>query len=327
MPTKIVLEAPPGIESYASQGYDEGLIKKRIYIFPTRHGILFMLMLTVMLLGSINYTNSMAYILTFLLSSLFLISMIHTYLNLRGIIIHSCYMDEVYAGEIANIRLYIDNRFGNQRIAVSFENKKDKDSDKNSPLIVRGTFDIKADELHLYTLNAKTFQRGIFELSPIKISTTFPLGLFQAWSNIIIEDKFTVYPAPDGNLPIPVFSHDDKDDQAGTRAGIDDYAGYKAYHPGDSFREIDWKAYAREQGLLIKKFTGSGSEKIILRWDDFPSSRDIEKCLSQFCKWIVDAEAHDTPYGLELPEKIIMPSLGKKHMQACLQALARYGYK
>ncbi|MEE8234535.1 MAG: hypothetical protein V3R41_07625, partial [Gammaproteobacteria bacterium] len=49
--------------------------RQRVYIMPTRHGAVFGLMLFAMALGAINYNNSMAYILTFLLSSLSLVTL------------------------------------------------------------------------------------------------------------------------------------------------------------------------------------------------------------------------------------------------------------
>ena len=61
--------------------------RQRLYIFPTRHGLVYAVMLAVMLLGAINYTNNMAYMLTFMLGSLFMVCMLHTYRNLRGLIV------------------------------------------------------------------------------------------------------------------------------------------------------------------------------------------------------------------------------------------------
>ena len=42
------------------------LDRKRIYILPTRRGLLFAVFLLVMLLGSINYALSLGFVLTFL---------------------------------------------------------------------------------------------------------------------------------------------------------------------------------------------------------------------------------------------------------------------
>lgn len=50
------------------------------HILPTRHGILFV----TLLLGSINYNNSLGYAFTFLLGGVGLVSILHAYRNLAG---------------------------------------------------------------------------------------------------------------------------------------------------------------------------------------------------------------------------------------------------
>src|SRR3546814_17338047 len=59
--------------------------RNRVYIVPTRFGYVFALMLLVMLLGAMNYSNSMAFMLTFLLEGLGLTCMQHTHANLHNL--------------------------------------------------------------------------------------------------------------------------------------------------------------------------------------------------------------------------------------------------
>lgn len=65
------------------------LDQKRIFIFPSRVGFFFGLTLVLMLLLSINYQNNMGYAVTFLLATLFVIAVLHTYANLSGLTIHA----------------------------------------------------------------------------------------------------------------------------------------------------------------------------------------------------------------------------------------------
>ena len=46
------------------------LAQRRVYILPSKMGIYFSAMMLVMLLGAVNYNNSLAYALTFLLASI-----------------------------------------------------------------------------------------------------------------------------------------------------------------------------------------------------------------------------------------------------------------
>src|SRR5688572_3992958 len=73
--------------------------RQRIYIVPTRFGYLFGLMLFVMLLGSMNYSNSMGFSLTFLLTGLGLVCMHHTHRNMVNLIVRSGRHAAVFAGQ------------------------------------------------------------------------------------------------------------------------------------------------------------------------------------------------------------------------------------
>ena len=61
------------------------LHNRRLYILPTRFGYIYAVMQFVLLLAAINYTNSMTYVLTFLLTSLGIISLWQTHKNLLGL--------------------------------------------------------------------------------------------------------------------------------------------------------------------------------------------------------------------------------------------------
>ena len=52
--------------------------RQKIYILPTRQGVVFAVMTFVLLLGSMNYSNSLGFALTFLLAGLGLVGMHHT---------------------------------------------------------------------------------------------------------------------------------------------------------------------------------------------------------------------------------------------------------
>src|SRR5258708_7607992 len=59
--------------------------RRRVYIVPTRFGYGFGFLMLVMLMGAMNYSNSMAFALTFLLTGLGLIAMHQTHGNLVNI--------------------------------------------------------------------------------------------------------------------------------------------------------------------------------------------------------------------------------------------------
>src|SRR6185436_15782766 len=65
--------------------------------------------LLIMLVGSINYVLSLGFMLTFLLAGLALAGMVHTVRNLARLVIVTCRVEPVFAGESAQFRLYLEN--------------------------------------------------------------------------------------------------------------------------------------------------------------------------------------------------------------------------
>ena len=298
------------------------LQRQRVYIFLTQQGILYSVVLFVVLLGAINYTNSMAYVLTFTLGSLFVTGILHTYRNLRGLILNLNNAKPVFAGEIARFPLLIDNRDGPSRIGIDIFLRPRK---KNNPEEFCLSFDIDMGKLKTVSIDVSAKKRGYMFLDKLRITSCYPLGLFRAWSYIESNCSALVYPKPAGDprLPLPADAH--PDEQTGLRRGTDDFTGFQPYRPGDSIRNIDWKIFAREQGLMIKRFSGSGTQKLVLHWDQTTHLNDTEKRLSQLSLWIIEADKLGILYGLVTPYAKLDISQGPGHKEACLAALATHG--
>ncbi|MDX8399594.1 MAG: DUF58 domain-containing protein, partial [Gallionellaceae bacterium] len=74
------------------------LNQRRIFIIPTRQGIGFVVVLLLMLVGDINYSLSLGYVLTFLLGTTALMTMLHTFRNMAQLEIRAGRCDAVFAG-------------------------------------------------------------------------------------------------------------------------------------------------------------------------------------------------------------------------------------
>ena len=308
-------------------------IQQRIYIMPTRYGAIFGLMLITMTLGAINYNNSMAYILTFLLSSLSFVTLLHTCRNLAGLLANQAPVAPVFSGETAKFPLILDNRNSQLRISISFlKSKKQlrlitdvfKSTTEEYPTT---SCNVSADKFNHVELPVKSEHRGLLYADRIKVFSTFPLGLFKAWSYIHLKQPCIIYPRPEGQDFFPPLKPSDSANIQGISPGTDDFIGFRNYHAGDSIKDIAWKAYAQQKGLFIKKFSGSGADKIHLSWTDVSTLANTEARLSQLCHWIIKAESLSLQYSLELPGVSIDTGHGNKQMHQCLSALALYDIK
>jgi len=322
----VVLERLPTDPSGRTGILSNQTKRQRVYIFPTLQGWLYAVMLVVMLLGAINYNNSMAYILCFLLTSLGLVCMINTYRNLVGLILTSTTPKPIFAEQQALFPIQLDNRLGMARFSIqieSYETLKKLFRKRKQHNIV--SVSVKAGKPSTSYYPVTTSQRGILEMERLKLSTNFPLGLFSAWAYFKPEFYCLVYPTPKGNKQLPQNVLQEENVDYGIQSGTDDFSGFRKYRSGDPVNSIAWKAFAREQGLLVKQFSGNGSQTLILSWDAVLNINDVESRLSQLCYWILLAEKSSIHYGLEIPGTKIEPDLGTHHKERCLEALARYG--
>lgn len=292
------------------------LRRSRIYILPTRHGFLFLLVLAGMLLGSVNYNNNLGFLLTFLLGSMAFVSILHTHKNLLGIEIRSATPQPVFAGERAICGLRV-GAGDHPRPAVDFAFAGEPA--EHRALSVRRDNRIE--------MGMATSRRGVLRSGPMVIATRYPLGLFRAWSRFDAGVEWTVYPAPIAGPD--AFREADSGPSAhasGESAvrGVEDFHGLKHYQPGDLPQHIAWKSYSKGQGLLTKVFSGLAGSTVILDWD-LVREEDVEQKLSRLSGLVLRVSGSDLKYGLTIPGKTIEPDKGDVHKHECLKALALFG--
>ncbi len=289
------------------------VIHKRLFILPTARGLGFLLLLLLMLLGAINYNNSLAYAFCFLLSGLGLVSLYHTYRNLAGLEVRCIRSRNAFAGEAARFELVLSNSRHFARYAMGIG----KDTEHLQFVSVPA-----GQTAHLW-VPRETRQRGKCHLGTLTLETRFPLGLFRAWSRLHLEQHAWVYPSPAREHRVHSQSLRHLSEEGDQGRGSDDFRGFRPYHPGDSLHHVNWKAVAREQGWMIKEF---GGDRVEERWFDWAQLPDLgpEDCLSQLCRWVVDADRQQEHYGLRLPDQELGPAQGPAFRDRCLRALAAF---
>ncbi len=288
------------------------LVQRRIFILPTRAGLLFAGVLVLMLTGSINYTLSLGFVLTFLLASVGMTAMLHTFRNLAGLRITPAKTAPVFAGETAHFAFALNNPTRTGRHSVGLTRDK-RDAD---------IVEVPAGSVGIAIAGVPAERRGWLRPGRLTLYTRFPVGLFYAWSYIDLDTRCIVYPCPaPPGLPLPAL-HPTGAEGTGQGQGHDDFSGLRQYHPGDSPRHIAWKAAARGQGLMTKQFTGRATAELWLTPGLLPDRLDLEEKLSRLTRWVLDAHAAGIAYGLKLPGVTINLGGGEAHRDRCLEALA-----
>lgn len=290
------------------------LVQRRIYILPTRQGLLFAGVLLILLTGSINYALGLGFVLTFLLFALSMNAMIHTFRNLANLRVTAGRAEPVFAGDTAHFAVHLDNPAETERYALGLTH------DGTNVAFV----DVPARSSARAMVAVAAPRRGILRPGRLTLFTRYPLGLYRAWSYLDLEMQCMVYPRPAfPALPLPPAT---ASSGAGAESGRgqEDFAGLRQYHIGDSPRHIAWKAAARDQGLLTKQFSGNAETQLWLDWTHLPGQMAVEERLSHLASWVLDTHAAGIAYGLRLPGKTVDLAAGAAQRDACLEALALY---
>ncbi len=287
------------------------LNQRRIFILPTQRGLGFGLLILLLALIAFVYNNNLAYMLAFLLGSIFFITILHTYKSLAGLTVQEGQATEVFAGEAAGFGVHIDNPTSVERQNIQLKLKAAEN------------FHLKANSKAHLILYDLTQKRGWHPAGTVTISSTYPLGFFRAWSPIRFNAKAIVYPKPaNQEIPFPEIGTT-KNQQGQFKKGGDEFYGLQSYQAGDPIKHLHWKAYAKGLGLFSKQYGGESSAEIWLDYSHAPG-QSLEERLSNLCRWVVDAEQLGVTYGFIIPGLQIEPGNGPAHYRKCLEALALF---
>ncbi len=306
---------------------DVTLDRRRVFILPTRAGLVFCFMAVVVWFGSLNFNLQLGYLLAFLVLSIALVGMHQTHRNLAHLVVREQRAASVHAGEIADFEFVIDNPTGEPRYAIKFafvlpRRRRPRAAERPG----QGVWvDVAASSSVRASIGLPTRRRGRRSCPRVRISTRFPFGLWEAWAYASPRMTTIVYAAPETDAPpIPPGSGGDRDIANGIIAGNDDFAGVRPYRPGDPLKAIAWRLAAHSDELSVKLFESSAGEETLLDFDALPASLPLERRISRLTRWVLDAEASGVRYSLSLPGSHITTATGPAQRARCLEALALF---
>ena len=287
---------------------------RRVYILPTRAGFAYALLLLVMLVASLNYANSVALMLTFVLGGLALIAMHLCHRNLVGLTLREIATVDAFAGEHGQVQLTVENTADTPRIGI----------EASTASTARVTRDVRAAGSARIDLALPLERRGRVSIDRIRLSTAFPFGLFRSWTYVHLRVDVLAWPVPRGRREPPAETATGGDAPAVHRAGDEEWFGLREFRHGDSPRQVAWPAYARGRGLLVKIYQSPAAHHRTFDLAHVPGA-DLEARLEQLSAWIEAAHARGERYGLVIGAITIPPDTGSRHRELCLRELALVG--
>lgn len=289
---------------------DVELQSRRIYILPTRAGVIFAIIALVMMLGAMNYNNNLGFALTFLLAAVGIVSIHHCHHNLNLLRISALGAEPVFAGESWQFRFSLQNSRSHPRwqLRLSWDGQGEE-----------ACTDLEDGRQVVLKLPLAATHRGLLPVPRLRVATCYPLGLLEAWSWLNLDLNGLAYPPPAGyarGQATAERSHSGLD-----ATGEDDYAGMRPWRAGDSPRRMAWKALARTGQQLVHEYRGGAGAPVWIDWESETGS-DIEERIARLARRVVDAHAMSAVYGLRIPGVTIPLDRGSEQRHRCLRALA-----
>ncbi len=292
--------------------------KPRIFILPTGFGALYLTGALAMILIGSAYQNNLVNMLAFFMLSLVFVAMIQTNNNLKNISVVSLNCEGGFSGREFLATTVIANNAKVPRFNLESRLRKMKPVsvyESPSTLAELGTLRLRAAY--------PAVKRGRHQLHSVRVSSIFPLGLFEAWMWLNASSTYCVYPEPKGTRTPPFHSMNEQSLRTSLIGG-DDFHQHRRYQNGDSQHHIDWKAVARGRPKLVKEFNDGATPQVsIFDWQDL-DGLPTEERLSQLAKWIEEARARKASFALRLPQTTIPAGSDLQHVTRCLEALADF---
>lgn len=302
---------------------------RNVYIFFSREGMLFAVLLVITFIAGINYGNNLVLGLCFYLVSVWLISFHVTFAHISGLQVRLLEVTMTEAGTPAWVTLQLKSESRQPRRQLLFEfeqvaDKKDKSgTNRQSSILVTS---LQSEQT--IRLPVQTYNRGPLELPRLIIKTVYPLGIMRAWSYVYFARKTWVYPKPeafDWQVQYSVASSEDLPTGGQYRQGQDDFERLDNYVEGESLARVSWGHVARGQGMFTKHFADPVGHEQTLDYADMPGAHHEQK-LAQLAHGALTLGQLGVPFQMRLPNDTPTSAAvgdGETFAQACLLRLAK----
>ncbi len=296
------------------------LNQRRLFIFPSKQGLAFLLVFLLVLVAAINYQNNLIYAMAFFLASLFNTAILFTFNNLSGLNLsikksHNNFVGEHIAFDIALSSS--SSKKTHHRLHLHF---KEQDEVSEVSLVSNQKSN---NQSNLARVVCRASERGYFQAPRLCVESFYPLGIIRCWTWIDLSQTALVYPKPIETQHATWLSDSEEGDVHSHMQG-DDFHGLKKYEYGDSLTQAYWPSLAKGQKLQNKEFNSFVADD---HWLDYAQldSGNIEQTLSKLCFLALELDAQGQLYGLRMPDKVIPLGSGANHLKDVLSTLALFG--
>ncbi|MFZ4566259.1 MAG: hypothetical protein ACOYMY_07325 [Prochlorococcaceae cyanobacterium] len=277
---------------------------RNVYVFPSRFGWCWLLVCLLLLVLAFNSGAAAPLLLAGLCLGLFLLALLLTPLNLRGLQLRAGEPVPGFADGLLHYPLL--SRSHRRHGAVSLRTLREP-----FPAQPRRV-DIVPGEGRL-SLVWRPQGRGLRHPGPIVVESWAPLGLFRCWGVWRPPVEQLVYPAPRPG-PVRLWCPPRADRDEGG-----DWWDLTAHRPEEGLARVAWGVLARGGGWQRRRFAGEGRG---VQWLLPDPALPREQALEALTAAVLHADRTGVAYGLRLDGVDEPPGSGRLHRDRCLAALA-----
>ncbi len=246
--------------------------------------------------------------------------------------------EKVFAGEFVHVKVTIQNL---SRVNFDFLEVYDA---------VPSTFEVVVGENFILTeLPARgtisfsyvirVSMRGVYKIGPTKVILYDRLGFYTEEDVREFYTEILVYPSYEDIRRMEALS---KKRQIGKQFGShktkekgtgDDFHSLRRYYPGDEFKKIDWKAFARKNELMVREYEAEKNIRIMVFLDHsgsmgggMPNNTKLDFAIRATMLVMYLAQERKDLFGLityaAKPTSYIAPTSNKNVFMKLLETLA-----
>ncbi|HMK72678.1 MAG TPA: DUF58 domain-containing protein [Myxococcaceae bacterium] len=272
-------------------------------------------------LGALNTGNNLLYLVLGIQLATIVASGILSEMSLRGLHVRRLGADAAHAGEPFVYRWGVSRRSGTSFALTFAETHRELSGSTTLPILAAG------EEVVVRALLSAP-RRGPYGLSGVRVTTTFPLGLFVKGRLLDVPGELLVYPrrvsAPPvqpprpggvGDRPAPRFRRD----------GDGDTAGVRPLRDGEDARRVHWLKSAHGGQLLRVERDAEETRSVVLRLDVSSPGPALEWGCEQVAARARALLSSGFDVGLEAGPEHLSPDHGPRQERRLLRALACAG--
>ena len=273
-------------------------------------------------LGALNTGNNLLYLVLGFLLSVIVLSGVLSERVLSDVTVRRLIPDGVFAGEPFALRYEVGRAKGHA-FALTL---------RELPGTLEGSAwvsSVGAGQREVTRARATAPRRGPLRLTGVKVSTTFPFGLFEKARTIPLDDLLLVWPRRGFTCEVPHSSagvHVGDLGQSRHRDGGGDLLGLRELGDDEDARRIHWKKSAAVGQLLKVEREREDRQQFTLRVDRQALSEALERACEETAALTHALLGAGHEVGLEAFDRRIRPAAGSGHERRLLSALAWLGH-